>query len=285
MRQFRFVLAANSAYRAKLLALDFSPNDPIGSRQNWKNPWLFEYKYPVHNHNIHSLATTNCPISPRQTLFHFPLIIILGFNANSKIILRQSQNLSEPKVLIFSTELVLAANSALQNQPTRSRFLTKWSYWLSPNTWQFEYKYPVHNHNVHSLATNIYPTFPRRNSFPPLSHQYSGNIQRLFINNPKIFKDKSSAPENNQRLFRLQNCLSRKSSTSRKYSKTFRPASSNQQALTSSSNQQWQPAAAINNSNQQQQAATRNSNHRQQPAVATRIRPTSSTYTINACIC
>ena len=31
-------------------------------------------------------------------------------------------------------------------------------------------------------------------------------------------------PENFQRLFRLQNCLSRKSATTRKYSKTFSPA-------------------------------------------------------------
>ena len=77
-------------------------------------------------------------------------------------------------------------------------------------------------------------------------------------------------PRNIQRLFRLQNCLSRKSSTIfRKYSMTFWAIinsnqqqqsttiinSSNQQhqstAATSSSNQQQQPAAAINSSNQQ----------------------------------
>ena len=62
----KFVLAANSAYRTNLLALDFSPNDPIGSRQNWKNTRPFEYKYPAHNHYFHSLATTNYPTSPRQ---------------------------------------------------------------------------------------------------------------------------------------------------------------------------------------------------------------------------
>ena len=115
----------------------------------------------------------------------------------------------------------------------------------------------------------------------------------------KIFKDffackfvlttKHQQPENIQRLFRLQICLSRKSSTIfRKYSKTFwatnssnqqqPPAaainSSNQQqqstAATSSSNQQQPPAAAINSSNQQQQstAATSSSNQQQQPATA-----------------
>ena len=102
----------------------------------------------------------------------------------------------------------------------------------------------------------------------------------------KIFKDffackfvlaaKHQQPENIQRLFRLQICLSRKSSTIfRKYSETFWAInSSNQQqqstAATSSSNQQQQPAAAINSSNQQQQstAATSSSNQQQQPAAA-----------------
>ena len=82
-------------------------------------------------------------------------------------------------------------------------------------------------------------------------------------------------PENIQRRFRLQNCLSRNSSISRKYSKTFRPTkaiySSNQQSSSkqyprskqrssskqypsrnqqSSSNQQQQSTAAINSNNQ-----------------------------------
>ena len=73
LRQFQFVLAANSAYsRANLLALDFSPNDPIGSRQNWKNTWPFEYKNPAHSHNIHLLATTSYPISPRRNSLPSP---------------------------------------------------------------------------------------------------------------------------------------------------------------------------------------------------------------------
>ena len=123
-----------------------------------------------------------------------------------------------------------------------------------------------------------------RTFLPLLSHQYSGNIQRLFrlqirlsrkssttrkysktfssanlslpqiINNLKIFKDFSPA-----------NCLSRKSSTiSQKYSKTFGAAAIN------GSNQQQQQAAAISNSNQQQQSATATSsnNQQQQPAAA-----------------
>ena len=39
-----------------------------------------------------------------QTLFHFPLIIILEFDPHSKIILRQSQNLSLPNFFIDSSK-------------------------------------------------------------------------------------------------------------------------------------------------------------------------------------
>ena len=96
----------------------------------------------------------------------------------------------------------------------------------------------------YTLPTVNYLTSPRRNSLPPSSHQHSRNIQRLFTNNPEIFKAfssktrkyskifrlqnclsrKSSTAESIQRLFCLQNCLRRKSSIFRKYSKTFRPA-------------------------------------------------------------
>ena len=104
----------------------------------------------------------------------------------------------------------------------------------------------------------------------------------------KYSKTFQQQPENIQRLFRLQNCLSRKSSTVfRKYSKTFSPANlsepqiincipetfkdflGDQQqqptATTSISNLQQQPAATINSSNKQHQpAATINSNNQQQ---------------------
>ena len=92
----------------------------------------------------------------------------------------------------------------------------------------------------------------------------------------KYSKTLQQQPKNIQRLFRLQNCLSCKSTTmSRKYSKTLRPATSSYQqqqpAATSSSNQQQQPAAATSSSNQQQQsaAATSSINQQQQPAAAT----------------
>ena len=55
------------------------------------------------------------------------------------------------------------------------------------------------------------------------NHQYRGNIQRLFrLQN--CLSCKSSVSRNIQRLFCLQGCVSRKSSLSRKYPKTSSPA-------------------------------------------------------------
>ena len=92
--------------------------------------------------------------------------------------------------------------------------------------------------------------------YPAENHQYPGNIQRLF---------------------RLQNCLIRKSSISQKYSKTFSPAKVSQP----------QPATATGSSSQQQQsaAAVSSSNQQQQPATATSIHPSIGICTTNASIC
>ena len=178
----------------------------------------------------------------------------------------------------------------------------------------------MHGHNIHSLAivnyqpprgetlfhlplTQILKIFKDSSAttrkYSKTLQQQPENIQRLFSNNPKIFKDffackfvlvaNQQQPENIQRLFRLQICLSRKSATTREYSKTFwainssnqhqqlaaATSSNNQQqqsaASTRSSNQQQQLTAAINSSNQQQQstAATNSSNQQQQSTAAT----------------
>ena len=153
----------------------------------------------------------------------------------------------------------------------------------------FDYKYPVHNHIIHSLATINYPASPRRNSLPPSYHQYPGNIQRLFrLQN--CLSRKSSISQKFSKTFSPQNCLSCKSSKSQIYSKTFQAASSIPTATSNDSacsitaaisNQQQQPTAATSNhpassiqaatSNQKQQpaAATSNSDQQQQPAAAT----------------
>ena len=136
------------------------------------------------------------------------------------------------------------------------------------------------------LSTTNFPEAKLSSTFlSPIFWKYSKTLQQQ----SKIFKDFFACKfvlaaiqqqsENIQRLFRLQICLSRKSSTTRKYSRTFPPEKLSQPQIINYipeifkdflGNQQQQPAAAINSSNQQQQstAATSSSNQQQQPAAA-----------------
>ena len=183
----------------------------------------------------------------------------------------------------------------LQNQPTRSRFFSERSYWLSPKLTEFEYKYPALNHNLHSLATTNYPTSPRRNSPNHSSHL---NIQKISSIPFHHQARKSSAHETIQRLFRLQNCLSANHqqpkifknffpcrlvlAANHQYPGNIQRFSQQQQpaAATSNSNQQQQPAAAISSSDQQQRpkAATSSSDQQQQSTAATGISNQHSSY-------
>ena len=113
--------------------------------------------------------------------------------------------------------------------------------------------------------------------FSKAFHRKPENFQELFrLQN--CLSRKSSAPENIQRLFRLQNCLSRKSSAP----ENIQRLSDQQQPAKaiSSSNQQQQSAKPINSNNQQQQpaAAVSSSNKQQQPAPATINSNQHSTY-------
>ena len=135
----------------------------------------------------------------------------------------------------------------------------------------------MHSHNIHSLFSLFRRGEPLSHfllisileifkDFSPTTRKYS----KTFHQHPRIFKHFSSAPENIHKLFRLQNCLSRRSSTIfRKNSKTFWAAtnSSNHQqqptTATISSNQQQQPSAAINSSNQHQQSTAAISSNNQ----------------------
>ena len=135
--------------------------------------------------------------------------------------------------------------------------------------------------------------FPEANlsstSLPSIFWKYSKtfrqqpeNIQRLFSNNPEIFKDPSPTTRKNSDFFacefvlaanhqlypeNIQRPLGQQQSTA-----TISESNQQQQSATapSSSNQRQQPAAAISDSNQQQQSATltSSSNQRQQPAAA-----------------
>ena len=145
----------------------------------------------------------------------------------------------------------------------------------------------MHGHNIHSLATVNYQ-LPRGETLFHLPLTNILEIFKDFFACKFVLAANQQQPENIRRLFRLQICLSRKSSTTRKYSKTFwatnisdlqqQPASaiysSNQHqrstAATSISDLQQQPASAIYSSNQHQRstAATSISDLQQQPASA-----------------
>ena len=135
----------------------------------------------------------------------------------------------------------------------------------------------MHDHKIHSLATVNYQ-LPRGETLfhLPLTNILE-NIQRLFTNNPKIFKDffackfvlaaNHQQPENIQRLFGQSTAATNGSNqqqlptaaTSNNYQQQQSAAS------TSSNYQQQQPVATINSSNQQHQpAATTNSSNQQQ---------------------
>ena len=95
-------------------------------------------------------------------------------------------------------------------------------------TWsrnQTGYKYPVLNHNFDELAPVHLLNYPRRNSYTQLSPKF---LKKFFSSLPpsELKCSISHLPHlrKNQRLFRLQNCLSRKSSKFWTCSETFSPA-------------------------------------------------------------
>ena len=148
---------------------------------------------------------------------------------------------------------------------------------------------------IHSLLSTTY--FPEAKLSSTFPSSYSENIQRLFNNNPKIFKDffacKIVLAANHQRYPGSiqrpseQQSTAATSSSNQQQQPAAEINSSNQQqqstAATSSNNQQQQRAAEINSTNQQHQstAATSSSNQHQRPSTAISIHPTSSTYTIH----
>ena len=142
----------------------------------------------------------------------------------------------------------------------------------------------MHGHNIHSLATVNYQ-LPRGETLfhPPLTNILE-NIQRLFKNNPKIFKDffaRKFALAANHQLYsgNIQRLFGQPTAAINSSHQQQQPAaainSSHQQqpstaATSSSSNQQQQSTAATSSSHQQQQpAAAINSSHQQQQSTAT----------------
>ena len=238
----------------------------VRSRDRWRSIASFWSRYEKTARSLHNYSLTG----RRPYFFPFillPFLFALLFLPSCLVKIHLNSLPSFLGRKYFKTIPNLSEPQILLTEPTYSLWISHQMILLAlaqtwKNTWPFEYKYSVHNHKIHSLATTNYLTYPRRNSPTHSSHLNNQKISSLLFHQKAR---KSSEPENIQRFFRRQNCLSCKQPISRKYSKTF-PATA-----ISSSNQQQQPAAATRSSNQQQQpaAATSNSNQQQQPAAAT----------------
>ena len=204
----------------------------------WYECAIAGYNYLIHSQFSELLPTVNRSISPRRNGLPLPSHHKSGTQCSLR---KYSKTIS--KLVLAKIPHPLGENIQklfrLQNRLSRE----------SSNSWKYS--------NTFSLAKlskpqiiNILEIF--KHFFACIfvlvaNHHYPGNIQRLF---------------------RLQNCLSRKSPISLKYSRTSRPASSIPAATSNhpainKSNQQQQSTAAINSHNQQQQPAATTGNSKQ----------------------
>ena len=216
---------------------------------------ITRYYYPVVSHFIKALATSNQTISPGQILLHFPLIIILELNPCSENSLRRVQNLSQPKFVITTAERFkdfLACRIAVSSKhqyPVNIQRLFGLQSCLSRKS-SISRKYskilpPAEMPQQQIInIPEIFKDFSRLQSCLSRKSSISRKNSKIFlpaelslpqiINIPEIFKDLLACrivlapshqyPENIRILFRLQSCLNRKSSISRKYPKNFSPA-------------------------------------------------------------
>ena len=113
-----------------------------------------------------------------ETVFHFTFVKIFEQNPHHWNYYKTkfwSSKLFKDKILhhrSFSiTKPTLASISDLENQPTWSPF-PHWKIFLAviqkyKDTWPSECKYPLHDHNIHKLATIHMLNSTRRNSSQP----------------------------------------------------------------------------------------------------------------------
>ena len=222
------LLTIFAAYRPNRPALHFFPNDLIGSHLNGGHRGSIEYKYPVHGHNIHSLATVNYQLPRGETLFHLPLTNILEniqrpFTNNPKIFkdffackFVLAANHQHPKIFkdFFACKIVLAANHQLYSGNNSKTF------WAINSS---------HQQQQSTAATNS-------------SNQQQQSTAAINSSNQQQQSTAATSSSNQQQQ--------PKAATS----------NSNQQqqpaAAINSSNQKQRPATAINSSNQKQHSTT-----------------------------
>ena len=207
----------------------------IGSRLNGGHLGRIEYKYPVHSHNIHSLATVNYQLPRGKTLFHLPFTHILEIFKDSSSTTRKYSktfspaNLSEPQISnnpkifkdFFACKFVLAANHQLY--PGNIRRLSGQQSTASTSS-----------SNQQQLPTAA--TSSSYQQQQPAATTNSSNQQHQ----PAAATNSNNQPQQSA-------------------------------ASTSSSNQQQHSAATINSSNQQHRsaAATSTNNQQQRPKATT----------------
>ena len=76
-----------------------------------------------------------------------------------EIILRQLKHLSWPQILLYKSQITCFQLA--------HRMILLALAQISKDTWSSGYKYPVHNHNIHSLSTIHLLNSTRQNSFRP----------------------------------------------------------------------------------------------------------------------
>ena len=129
LRQFQLHLAANSAvYRINLLALHFSPNDPIGSRQNWRPFW----KLSINNRRTAIIIIRFLAYFPEANLSSTSLPSI--FWKNSKTFHQQPENIQR---LFISTrnysKTFSPANCLSRKSSTITRIYSK-TFWAATSS-------------------------------------------------------------------------------------------------------------------------------------------------------
>ena len=182
--------------------------------------------------------------------------------------------------------------SSINNQRTARVFIRFLAYFPGANLsstslpsifWKYSKTFHEKPENIQRLFINnpkMFKNFFACKIVLAANHQRPENIQRLFFNNPKIFKDFFAC-----KIVSAVNRQLYSGNIPRLFGQsTAAINSSNQQhqstAPINSTNQQQKPAAAINSSNQQRQstAATGSSNQQQQPAASTQSTTTSVSY-------
>ena len=221
LRQFQLDLAANSAaYRPNRPALHFSPNDPIGSRQNWRPSW----KLSINNRRTAIIFTRFLAYFPVANLSSTSLSSILW--KYSKTFRQQPENIqrlfiNNPKIFkdFFACKIILAANN---QHPEIFKDFFACKIILAA----------IHQH------PEIFKDFFACKIILAANHQH-----------PEIFKDFFACKivwAANQQLYHW---------------KIQRPFEQQSTAAMSNSNQEQQPAAATSSSQQLQSTATISSNN------------------------